>query len=235
MKGNPLDRKIQLLTLALVVPLLLSLTGCGLFSPFLTKEVEKGPERLMQEGLEAFEKGFYDEAAEAFQKVKDRYPYSPLVVEAELKIADALFLKKSYEEAYDAYVEFEKLHPKHSSLPYVLYQKAMCRFKQISTVDRDPSFARLAKDDFLNLVKRFPSSFYARKAEAQLRKCFSHLAKYELYVGDFYFKQGKIRAALGRYLYLLKHYPDMGQYHKALRRLAICKAKLMEEEKKDQD
>lgn len=232
MKSSLLNPKIYPLFLGLSLLLLLALTGCSLFRPFFTKEVEKGAEKLMQEGEEAFEKGFYDEALEAFQKVKDRYPYSPLVVKAELKIADALFLKKSYEEAYDAYVEFERLHPKHPRLPYVLYQKGMCRFKQIRTVDRDPSFARLARDDFLKLIKRFPGSFYARKAEAEVRKCFSHLAKYELYVGDFYFKQGKFRAALGRYLYLLKHYPDMGQYHKALKRLATCKAKLKEQ---DQD
>ncbi len=213
-------------SISLLVLLCFSLAGCGILSPFLTKEVEKGPEEIMAEGERALERGRYEAAYEAFQKVKDRYPYSPLATKAEILSADALFLKKSYEEAYDSYTEFERLHPKHTQVPYALYQKAMCRWKQVSSVDRDPSFARLAKDDFLNLMKRFPESFYARKAEEKLRRCYAHLAKYELYVGDFYFNKGKYKAALGRYLYLLKNYPDTGQYHKALRKLALCKARL---------
>jgi len=44
-----------------------------------------------------------------------------LAVQAELKLADALFKKKEFEEALEVYREFEKLHPKNKSIPYVVY------------------------------------------------------------------------------------------------------------------
>ena len=52
------------------------------------------------------------------------------------------------------------------------------------------------------------------------------LAEYELYVGRFYFNKGDYKAALDRFLYLIRHYPDMGQYREALEYISICKEKL---------
>ncbi|MGD2127307.1 MAG: outer membrane protein assembly factor BamD, partial [Desulfobacteraceae bacterium] len=75
---------------------------------------------------------------------------------------------------------------------------------------------------------------YANRARRNIRKCLIFLAEYELYVGHFYFKKGKYRAALGRYTYIIEHYPDMGQYHEAIEYISKCKQKLAEEEARKQ-
>jgi outer membrane protein assembly factor BamD len=206
--------------------------GCALFSGFFSSnEEEKPASQLMSEGMASFEKRNYEAAAEAFQKVKDRYPYSPHAITAELKMADALYLKKSYEEAYEAYSQFEKLHPRHSEVPYVIYQMGMCHFMQVSTIDRDQSHTHLAKEEFERLIKRFPGDPYADKSRLQVRKSYILLAEHELYVADFYFKKKNYRAAMDRYQYILKRYPDFGHYNVALERLGKCKEKLAEEQK----
>jgi outer membrane protein assembly factor BamD len=192
--------------------------------------MEKPPAELMSDGLEDLESGRYTAATEAFQNIKDRYPYSKFAVAAEIKLADTLYRRELYDESFDAYDEFERLHPKHPSAPYAIYQKGMCHFSQVSTIDRDQSHTYKAKGEFERLLKRFPRSDYVNKARRKMRECYIYLAEYELYVGHFYFKMKKYRTAMGRYRYLLENYPDLGQYKDALEYMSKCKEILDKEE-----
>ena len=176
--------------------------------------------------------GHYQSAIDAFEKIRDRYPYSKYAIVAELKLADAMFGKGSYDEAYDAYDEFERLHPTNPRIPYVIYQKGMCHFRQIGTIDRDQSHTIKAKEEFERLIRRFPDDTYARLAQKRLRDCYIELAEHELYVGKFYYKIKKYEAAKGRFLYILRNYPDLGQYHEALKYLSLCEQKLAEKRAK---
>ncbi len=204
---------------------ILSLISCGPPPPSLIQK-EKTPEELFKEGIRDMRDAFYEGAIEVFQKIKDRYPYSKYAVLAELKLADALYLKGNYDEAYEVYDEFEKLHPLNPNIPYVIYQKGMCHFKRVSTVDRDQYHARKAKEEFERLIRRFPSSEYARIARWRLRKCYANLAKHEIYVARFYLKMKKYRAALNRFRYAIENYPDVGQYYEALKGIRICEKML---------
>jgi outer membrane protein assembly factor BamD len=209
------------------------LQGCSLFN-WLTKEKEeKSPADLMSEGMENYESGYNDSALEDFRELKDKYPYSPYAVTAEIRIADALFRKALYDEAFEAYSEFERLHPKNPEIPYVIYQKGMCHFDQVTAIDRDQSHTLLAKEEFERLLKKFPSAEYARMARIKIRECYIFLARYELYVARFYFKKKDYRAAMGRYQYILENYPDLGQYEEAVEYLGRCKQKLQEKAGKD--
>ncbi|MBW1937086.1 MAG: outer membrane protein assembly factor BamD [Deltaproteobacteria bacterium] len=226
-KSYPEARYALVLFLAIFL-----LSGCTLMHWFLGEEEEKSPQELMRDGVGNLESGRYKAAVEAFQKIKDRYPYSKYAVLAELKMADALYLTKEWDQALEGYREFEKLHPKHKEIPYVIYQEGMCFFRQMRSIDREQTHTLKAKQEFERLIRKFPRDEYANRARRNLRKCYIFLAEYELYVGNFYYKKGKYRAALGRYLYLLKHYPDMGQYSRALEKISKCKEKIAKEEAK---
>ncbi len=73
---------------------------------------------MADEGINQLKKKNYDEAIETFEKVRDRYPYSDQALLAQIKVADAYFYKKKYDEALQAYKEFEKLHPTNKAVPY---------------------------------------------------------------------------------------------------------------------
>ncbi len=206
--------------------LILILGSCAPLGWFLGKGEEKPASELMQQALEDLDRGYYKAASEAFQKIKDRYPYSKFAITAELKMADTLFMQSSYDAAYDAYKEFEKLHPKNTGIPYVIYRQGMCHFKQMRSVDRDQTHSMKAKEDFGRLVKRFPTSVYAARARMKIRRCYMDLAQHELYVGRFYFKMKKYRAAAGRFRYAIEHFPDVGQYYEALDYLGRCEERL---------
>ena len=201
--------------------------GCSWFGG---KKPEKSPEELMSEGLSAFDDGDYTEAVESFQKLKDRYPYSKLAIGAELKLADALFKKKEFEQALEAYREFETLHPKNKSIPYAIYQQGMCYFLRMNSIDRDQTSTRKALAEFERLRREFPTDPFSLQAQRKIRECLINLAEYEFYVGHFYFQAGHYLAALRRFEYLITHYPDLGQYGKTLTYIAKCKEKLAEQE-----
>jgi len=223
-------------TLLIIIILLflvsISLNGCSLYNRLFGEPEPQTPGALMEKGMESMASGYYQSAIDAFEKIKDRYPYSKYAIVAELKLADALFGKGSYDEAYDAYDEFERLHPTNPKIPYVIYQKGMCHFKQIGSIDRDQSHTIKAKEEFQRLIKRFPDNTYARLAHKRLRDCYIELAEHELYVGKFYYRIKKYKAAKGRFLYILHNYPDLGQYHEALKYLGLCEEKLAEQKAK---
>jgi len=226
---NP--RSLLLRTALAAIVLLFLLTGCSYIDKFIGggEEDETDAGEIMADGMEEMGAGRYNLAVEAFQKIKDRFPYSKYAVLAELKMADALYYQEEYDPAYAAYDDFEKLHPKHKDIPYVIYQKGMCNFSQIKSKDREQVHTFKAKEEFERVIKRFPRDEYANKARKNLRECLIYLAEYELFVGNFYYKQGRYKAALGRYAYIINNYPDMGQYQDAMEGMTRCKEKLAQE------
>jgi outer membrane protein assembly factor BamD len=215
--------------LLLLLSLLTLPQGCSLYEQLFGREEEKDAAELMTEGMENLDRGYYKSAVESFQKIRDRYPYSRFAITAELKMADALYLTEEYDQAHEAYDEFEKLHPKHKEIPYVVYQKGMCQFRQVKSEDREQVHTFKAKEEFERVISRFPRDEFAERARKNLRQCFIYLADYELYVAHFYFKKGRYRAALARYTYVIETYPDLGQYHEALEYISKCKEKLAQE------
>jgi outer membrane protein assembly factor BamD len=206
------------------------LNGCSTVSKLFSGEEEDvDASQLMSDGKDYLDRGYYKSAIEAFQKVKDRYPYSKFAITAELKMADALYLTEEYDQGLDAYDQFEKLHPKHAEIPYVIYQKGMCQFQQMTTPDREQGHTLKAKEEFERLIRRFPHDIYADRARKNLRRCLIYLAENEIYVGNFYFKKGYYGAALARYTYVVKNYPDLGQYSEVLENISKCKEKLAAE------
>jgi outer membrane protein assembly factor BamD len=218
-------------TMLAAVVLAFLMSGCSYVDKFLGigGAAEEDAAELMNEGNENLSTGRYKEAVEDFQKVKDRFPYSKYAIIAELKMADALYLQEEYDTAYAAYDEFEKLHPKHKEIPYVIYQKGMSHFNQIKSKDREQAHTLKAKEEFERVIKRFPRDEYANKARKNLRECLIYLAEHELFVGNFYYKQGRYVAALGRYKYILNNYPDVGQYQDAMEGITRCQEKLAQQ------
>lgn len=201
-------------------------SGCSWFAP---KE-EKPAQALAVEGMNCFKDGSYGKCIKAFEKLKDWYPYSKFAMLAELKIADAHFQLKEYEEAFSAYEEFESLHPRNEAIPYVVYQMGLCDFVNLSTSDRDQEPARKAKATFNRLIREFPKSEYANKAEEYIKKCNKSLAEYVLRIGEWNYKIKHYKAALYRFKDVIADYPDVGFNKKALKYVLLCEAALKKQE-----
>lgn len=163
----------------------------------------------MQRGLDKFYKHKYDDALEAFQQVKERYPFSKYATMAELRVADAQYYKKEYPEAVAAYEDFSRLHPRHPDIPRVLYQIGMCHYKQRLGIDRDQTHATEALQAFERVVKTYPKSEYAKKARSKIGRCKDLLGRHEYYVARFYYRIGEYRASMLRLQTLKTYYLDV--------------------------
>ena len=198
------------------------------------KDMQKSPQEMYNEGLKLLNKKKYERAAEAFQKLKEEHPLSSYTPLAELRIADALFFNKSYAEAVNQYEEFRKLHPLHSEVPYAIYQIGMCYFKQMLSVDRDQTATEKALEQFRYLMENFPQSPHTPAAREKVQVCRRQLAEHEYYIGHFYFRMKKYRAALGRFEKILQTFPDLGYEEKLKPLIAKCQAEIAKIEEKEQ-
>ena len=132
---------------------------------FSSKKPDGSADVMATQGIKDLQKKKYEDAIETFEKVRDRYPYSDQAMLAQIKLADAYFYKKKYDEALQAYKEFEKLHPTNKAVPYCIYREGLCFYRQRSTIDRDQTFTTKAMEEFSRLKKKYPESEFVAKAE----------------------------------------------------------------------
>ncbi len=165
--------------------------------------------------MKSYEIGRYNTAMKDFQEIKDRYPFSPEALLAELKLADCEYYNDKYEEAKELYKEFEERHPTNEAIPYVMFQIGMCDYSRTDRIDRDSTGAQDAIKSFSRLLRAYPDSPYTREAKARIRAAREFIVNHEYYVAVFYVRTKKYDQAKHRLKYILTMYPDASIIPKA--------------------
>ena len=214
----------RLISFSLVVFVALTFLACG-----PKNKPEKLAPELAADAKVQFDKERYKQAIDIYTKLRDWYPFDKLAIEAEYNIAEAHFNMEEYDEAALAYEEFEKLHPRHESIDYIIHQQALCYFNRLDSEDRDQTHAIKALSIFSRLMKQYPESPYVNKAEEKRTACLKSLADHEMYVGRYYLKNKKYKSALHRFQTVLDAYPGTGLDTEAEELSARAKAKLADE------
>ena len=217
--GRPLSAAGRLLLMLLSLTIL---SGCATQEP--PPPTEKEAEMMVQEALHDFNRGKYFTALPLFKKIKEQFPYSSHSLLAELKAADCNYYMENYSDAQTLYEEFETRHPTNEAIPYILFQIGMCQFKQMHTVDRDPTAARNTLQAFLRLIRTAPDSSYSVEAKAKIREANDFLAGHEYKIADFYVRTNAFAQAKSRLKYLLANYPDTPTAPKARELLSAIEA-----------
>jgi outer membrane protein assembly factor BamD len=140
---------------------------------------------------------------------------------AQIRIGDTYFKEGLYEEAAVEYEHFLRVHSYHKYAVYAQYQLAMTFFKRIGTADVSYEVAQRALKEFEKLLRLYPRNPYISVVENRIRACNNILAEYEFYVGEYYFKKGSYRAAVGRFSGLLRDYPKSNKVPESLYYLGI--------------
>ena len=213
-----------------ILIVLLNLSGCAKIKTMLdfsgeTDAAENLPAKnLVIKGMADYNVGKYFTALEYFQEILDRYPFTPEATLAELKAADCKYFLGHYAEALVLYQEFEDRHPTNEAMPYVMYQKAMCNYKQIDRVDRDISGAEQAIQLFGQLLRSYPNSPYTAEAKARIKAAREFIANHEYFVVEYYLRVDKVDEAETRLKYILAMYPDSEISSRAKEMLARIQA-----------
>jgi outer membrane protein assembly factor BamD len=224
------------LPLCLALMALAFSAGCGLFGDGSGPDSQAfdTPAQVLANDAELqYKDGNYDESAELFQQLKDRFPYSRYALLADLRVGDAYYKAKRYDEAVLAYDDFVRLHPKNDAVPYAIYQMGMVYHDQMLIPARDPTSARKASETFQRLLRQYPKSEWSIKARPRLQEALERMAAHDMFVGKFYMRTDRYRAAISRFTRVLTDYPDVGLYGEALELIKKSKeefAKLPEDE-----
>ncbi len=159
----------------------------------------------------------YGDAVKLYEQIESRYPYGKYSQRAQLEIAYAYYKDNEPETAILSAERFIKLHPNHPNVDYAYYLKGLAAFDVNSSffttlfnqdeAERDPKAARKAFKYFADLVQRFPKSQYRNDAIKRMKLLRDNLARYEIYVAQYYMRRKAFLAAVNRAKYVIQNYP----------------------------
>jgi len=204
----------RLAVLAAVAAATLAAPGCAPKDYDPTADWSK--ERLYDEAVRSMEAAEFEQAIDYFETLEARYPFGPLALQAQLRIAYSYYKYGEDESAIAACDRFIKLHPTSEAVAYAYYLRGLIRYQQGSSVfdrffprdmaQRDQHALRQAFSDFKTVVQEHPDSEYAPDARKRLVYLRNQMARHEYEVAEFYMGYSAYTAAVNRVDYLLEHY-----------------------------
>ncbi len=170
--------------------------------------VAENPKTLFQKAEQKYQSGSYGKSNDLFQTLQNEFPDTEYAKLALLRTADISYRRNELEDAARTYNDFINFNEDHEKAPYAFYQVGMTYYVTLKTIDRDLEALRQALETFQEALARYPDSPpYTVKIIQRINDCKRRFAKREFYVGFFYYKQGKFHSAVGRFEYILAHYP----------------------------
>ncbi len=197
----------------------MNLSACKSANSNNVSDIATPIDQLYGKGLKYLNDKSYQKAAKEFERIFYEHPGNPITAQAELMQAYSLYLAKDYDIANDILELFIKLHPRHPDIAYAYYLKALSNYAQISSVNLDQSRTKIAKEDFGELLRKFPNTKYANDAELKLDLINDHLAGKEMLIGRYYLKNNNPIAALQRFQNVIETYSFTEHAEEALFRM----------------
>lgn len=214
----------------------LGTSGCSTLNSLIEKpDDEKTVEEFYADATFGFEEQQWDIAIENYEKLKAYFPYGEYAEQSHLELAYAYYRYDEPESAILELEEFIRLYPKHESLAYAYYLKALAADSIIRSwldnfvtdpATRDVKSARRAFNYYLEVTQRFPESQYAVAASKRLVILRNQMARHEFKVAEFYYAQEAYLASVNRLRYLLENYEQSSSTFKALLLLSDAYGKM---------
>ena len=165
------------------------------------------------------ENGRYQAASYEFDEVERQHPYSPWARRSMLMSAYTYYLQNKYDEAISSAQRFISLHPGNRHAVYAYYLIGQSYYERISDVARDQKITELALNSFIEVVRRYPGSDYAKDAQLKIDLTRDHLAGKEMYIGRYSLRQSAFLAASNRFKFVATEYQNTSQTPEALHRI----------------
>ena len=207
-------KKLILMFCAIVV-----LAGCASDKKIV---VDQPLTDIYSEAYEAFNKKDYDEAAAKFTDAEAQYPTSPWAADALIMAAYSYYMDDDFAGALLTTDRFMRFHPGHADVPYVLYLRGMCHYRQVSDVRREPGESAYALAQFQQLVDRFPNSEYAKNAKNKIVILKNYIAGKVMYAARNDMAAQNWPSAITRFQSIVSDAQETVMTPEALYRLTEC-------------
>ena len=229
--------KITILALSLGVAS--AFVGCS-SNPSKKEVVDKGPQSseqvYFQKAQKSLERNQYTDAVKSLEALDTYYPTGQYTQQAQLELLYAKFKQKDYEGTIALAERFIRLNPQHPNVDYAYYVRgvanmemnydSLIRYTSLQQSHRDVSYIKVAYQNFVDLIRRFPSSQYSVDAAQRMKYIGQELAESELNAARFNIQRKAWLAAAERAQWVIEHYPQTPQTPEALATLAYSYQKL---------
>ena len=225
--------------LALSLGLSATLVGCST----LTKKkevVDAGPQSSEQvyydKAQKSLERGQYSDAAQSLEALDTYFPTGQYSQKAQLDLLYTKFKQKDYEGTIALADRFIRLNPQHPNADYAYYVRGVAnmeqnydgllRYTSLQQSHRDVSYLKVAYQNFVDFIRRYPSSEYAVDAAQRMKFIGQELAENEMTAARFNLKRKAYLAAVERGQWVVEHFPETPQIPEALATMAYGYNKL---------
>lgn len=217
-------KKLMLRTLLIALPLTL---GACASNP--NQGSVKTEAQYYQEASTALKNGNFGVAVTGFEALESQYPVGRYTEQAQLEVIYGKYMQAEYLAAITAADRYLRLHPESPRLDYVLYLRGLSNYAidqdsilkrmPINMAHRDFGQARIAFDDFRQMISRYPNSPYVADARQRMIYLRNQLAEAELHVARYYETRGALVAVVNRARWVVENYPESAAVPEALQLL----------------
>lgn len=205
-----MDRKLR--TLVIGVLIALPVGGCGSSNPYQGMTDQE----LYALGLQRYERGNWDDAIHALDRLLLTFGGSDVAPEARLLLAHARFAKGDYLSARSDYQRFLDRYPGHQDAAVAAL--GICRsLAELSpNANRDQAYTNDALGICRNVVVDYASTPQAAEAAQISNTMRLKLAEHEYLAADFYFRRELFDSAIRYFEFVARLYPETEWAPKAL-------------------
>jgi len=223
----------SLLVLALAVSCAVT-SGCHLLGH--KKRVQATPQLLYQNARRALNDYNYKGAIKIYEALVARFPFTDEARQASIDLMYAYYRDGETDSATDAANTFIRENPTHPRVDYAWYIKGLVNFPRSPNLfermfhadlaQRPPNNELKAFDAFRTVVQLYPKSPYAYDAHQRMIYLRDRLAKYDIYVANYYMRRGAYVAAVRRANECIQQYDGAPAVKQALEIMIIGYQKL---------
>ncbi|AZN67062.1 MULTISPECIES: outer membrane protein assembly factor BamD [Acinetobacter] len=225
--------RYKITVLALSLGVASAFVGCS-SNPSKKEVVDKGPQSSEQvyfeKALKSLERNQYTDAVKSLEALDTYFPTGQYTQQAQLELLYAKFKQKDYEGTIALADRFIRLNPQHPNVDYAYYVRgvanmemnydSLIRYTSLKQAHRDVSYIKVAYQNFVDLIRRFPSSQYSVDAAQRMKYIGQELAESEMNAARFNIQRKAWLAAAERARWVLEYYPQTPQTPEALATLA---------------
>ena len=224
--------------LALSLGLAATFVGCS--SNPKKEVVDTGPQSSEQvyydKAQKSLDRGQYGDAAKSLEALETYFPTGQYTQQSQLDLLYTKFKQKDYEGTVALADLFIRLNPQHPNVDYAYYVRGVAnmeqnydgliRYTSLQQSHRDVSYLKLAYQNFVDFIRRHPSSQYAVDAAQRMKFIGQELAESEMNAARFNLKRKAWLGAIERSQWVVEHFPQTPQVPEALATMAYGYQKL---------
>nr|MBS0038351.1 outer membrane protein assembly factor BamD [Saprospiraceae bacterium] len=205
-------KNVSFSALVVVVLSLLVFSSCR--SEFEKTRMSGDPERILNAGMEYYDKEEYEKARNLFELVLNTYRGRSEAENLYFRYANAHFHLREHILSAFYFENFANTFPNSQHREKAEFKAAYSNYMLSPSFRLDQKYTHDAIDGFQRFVNRFPNSPRVAECNELMDELRKKLERKAFYQADLYYKMGSYQSAVASFHHLLQDYPETNDAEK---------------------